>query len=72
MAPRITAEQCDLILRTGAMQVRVVNVGGAGAETAGDGIKIIDGQGFKESRPNSRKEGGAGRLRPAGIRGSRC
>jgi outer membrane autotransporter protein len=32
----------DVVLGTGATQVRVVNVGGAGAPTTGDGIRIIE------------------------------
>ncbi|WP_035830540.1 autotransporter outer membrane beta-barrel domain-containing protein [Kaistia adipata] len=32
----------DSLIGTGATQVRVVNVGGAGAETTGDGIKIVE------------------------------
>lgn len=31
----------DTILGTGATKVRVINVGGAGAETTGDGIRIV-------------------------------
>ncbi|MGN6464414.1 MAG: autotransporter family protein [Rhizobiaceae bacterium] len=40
----------DSILGTGATRVFVTNLGGAGAETTGDGIKIVDVAGTSDAR----------------------